>query len=367
MAYTDYIDPGNSGGSVPTPDTQYPIKTGAINPFFICEECEEIFNDERIFYEHKYTVHPIKSPLIILKGEQIGYTKKHIFEKLIFDEIQIENCTDVLVNETDKKTPSQLKQFLSNQTNGFYKLKLNNKESTRTFEFEYLIASKISLDAIDKAFVSCFQKESLTLDDIEKFTNEARKYDDVQVYVSAYIAYLYGILAKEQHNEILTGFEDYLNKFNEASDILKDYPRSLARSICAIIAFNHNFFEITRRLAVHLPDFLNASDLIQDGALIEQIIPVIEENKLIPIDWITEKIISLSKISPNNLKSLVEYEELLKSGRIPAKDKDKMRVILARKYNQAGNKNKANELLKSLRNNPDFELIVNYISDTNNE
>ena len=366
MAYTDYIDPGNSGGSVPTPDTQYPIKTGAINPFFICEECEEIFNDERIFYEHKYTVHPIKSPLIILKGEQIGYTKKHIFEKLILDEIQIENCTDVLVNETDKKTPNELIALLSNQTNGFFKLELKNKEYTRTFEVEYSIANKRSLDAIDKAFVICFQKGDLTLPEIEQFENEAREYKGGEVYASAYLAYLYGILAKEQHDGILTRFEDYLTKFNEANEILKYYPRSLARSICAIIAFNHNFFETTQSLAIHLPDFINASVFIQHGKLIDPITPVVYKNKPIPIDWVTEKIISSSKMSPNNLKNLAEHEEWLKSGRIPGKDKDKMRAILARKYKQAGNQNKANELLKLLRNNPDFELIVNHISDTDN-
>jgi hypothetical protein len=42
---TDYIDPGNPGGSVPTPDTQYPIKTGIVDPVFICEECKKTFNN----------------------------------------------------------------------------------------------------------------------------------------------------------------------------------------------------------------------------------------------------------------------------------------------------------------------------------
>lgn len=367
MACTDYIDPGNSGGSVPTPDTQYPIKTGAINPFFICEECKETFNDERIFYEHKYTVHPIKTPLIILKSEQIGHTKKYIFEKLTIDEIQIENCTDVLVNETDKITPSELITLLSNKKNGFFKLWLKNKDYSRTFEIEFSIANKKSLDAIDKSFVSCFKNGDLTLPEIEKFENRARKYKGVEDYASAYLAYLYGILAKEQHDGILTRFEDYLSKFNEANEILKHYPRSLARSICAIIAFNHNFFETTQNLAIHLPDFLNASVFIQNGKLIDPNTPAVYKNKPIPIDWVTEKIISSSKISSNKLDNLAEHEEWLKSGRIPAKDKDKMRAILARKYKQAGNQNKVNELLKLLRNNPDFELIVNHILDTYNE
>ena len=293
MAYTDYIDPGNSGGSVPTPDTYYPIKTGAIPTLFICEICKESFNDDHLFYEHKYTVHPIKSPLIILKGEQIGFTKKNVFEKLASDEIQIENCTTILVNEKDMVSASELITLLSKQTEGFFKLELRNNESIRTFEIEFSIANKRSLDAIDKTFVICFQKGVLRLPEIEQFENEAREYKGGEDYASAYLAYLYGLLAKEQHDGILTQFEDYLTKFNEANEILKYYPRSLARSICAIIAFNHNFFETTQSLAIHLPDFLNASDFIQHGKLIDPITPIVYKNKPIPIDWVTEKIISI--------------------------------------------------------------------------
>jgi hypothetical protein len=364
MAFTDYIDPGNSGGSVPIPDTQYPIKIGIVDPVFICEECKKTFNNEKQFDEHKYTVHPIKSPLIIIKGEQIGHTKKRIFEKLTYDDIKIENCTHAIVNQTNKVTPKKLIKLLANhRAREFYKLDLANQEYTRIYEIEFSVADTASLDAIDKAFTTHFREGNLTLQKTNQFANEAMVYQGGQDYASAYLAYLFGVLAKEKNEEILTSFTDYLAKFNEANEVLKYYPRSLARSVCAIISFNNNFFEETQGLAIHLPDILNACVFIQNGLLSDSISSRFSDGKLMPIDWVTEKIITISKIFPNNLEQLAEHEEWLKSGRIPAKDKDKMRVMLARKYKQTGNENKTAELLKSLRNNPDFESIVNNISD----
>jgi len=361
MAYTDYIDPGNSGGSVPTPDTQYPIKTGIVIPVFTCEECKKTFNDKAEFDEHKYTIHPIKSPLIFIKDEQIGHTKKRFFEKLTPDDIKIDNCAYALVNnDKNKVTPEKLIELLANKGTGFFKLELVNKEYSRTYEIEFSVANIFSLDGIDKAFTTHFRQDDLTLPKINKFSNDIKSYKDGQEYVDAYLDYLYGVLAKEQNQDIVTSFSDYEVRFNKSYEVLRHYPRPLARSVCAIILLNINLFEKSHIMAMHLPSILNTSIFIQNGNL-NNPIGQKASDKLIPIDWITEKIIKISQVSPNNSEELAEYEKWLKSERIPANDKDKMRVILARKYKRAGNENKTRELLKSLRNKPDFELIVNNI------
>lgn len=366
MAYTDYIDPGNSGGSVPTPDTYYPIKTGAVFPVYTCDECKKIFNDKAKFDEHKYTDHPIKSPLIFIKNEQIGHTKKHFFEKLTPDEIKIDNCTYALVNNKNKVTPEKLIELLANKGTGFFKLDLVNKEYSRTYEIEFSVADIFSLDEIDKVFTTHFRQDDLTLSKIKKFSNDIKSYEDGREYVDAYLDYLYGVLAKEQNQDIVTSFSDYEVRFNKSYEILRHYPRPLARSVCAIILLNNNLFEKSHIMATHLPSISNTSIFIQNGNL-NNIIGQKSSDKLIPIDWITEKIIKIYQVSPSNSEELAEYEEWLKSGLIPANDKDKMRVMLARKYKQAGNENKTIKLLKSLRNKPDFESIVNDILDKNND
>jgi hypothetical protein len=362
MAYTDYIDPGNSGGSVPTPDTSYQIRT-SVAIIFECEICKTTFKDEKQLNEHRYTTHPIKSPLIIIKNEQLGHTKKRFFEKLTPDDIRIENCSHIVVNDKEKITPDELIKVLSNQVCGFLKLDLSNKECNRAYEIEFSVANKISLEAIEEAFTTHFRQDDLTLQKINSYTDEVKLHESGQEYAEAYLDYLYGVLAKEQNEEILTSFTEYVARFNKAYDVLRYYPRPLACSVCAIISFNNNFFESSQTTAIHLPNIFSACDFIQNGKLADSSNQKFNGNKLIPIDWITEKIIKLLEVSPDNIEELAEHEKWLKSGRVPSNDKDKIRVMLARKYKQSSNASKVMELLKSLRNKPDFEAIVNNISD----
>jgi predicted transposase len=366
---TDYIDPGNAGGgSVSIPDTWTYVPNKSVPKIFECELCGQKFvgiKNEKLFYQHQYEQHPIIKPIFIIKSEELGQTKKSIYQKLQGNEIEIRNCTRILVNGKFK-TEEQLKELLMNQINGFFKIELSNEKYSNSdaYEIEFFISTNETLDAIDNLFTTHFSKQNLTREKISNFIDFVKPLCDNQSnYIDAYVSYLYGVLAKEQSEDIQTTFTEYQNCFNKSIETLKHYKtRKLARSVSAIALLNLNYFDDSELLADSLPDIFNVCRFIKYGDSIKKS----SNYNQIPIDWMTEKIIELLDIPSDNLEKLVEVEHLLKSGFVPETDKYKIIVILARKYTQSNHHEKVANLLKKLRSNPDFEKILNNISEMKN-
>jgi hypothetical protein len=364
-----YIDPGNAGGGgVIIPDTTHTGSYGVAPIIFTCEYCGKKFigtENEKLFYQHQDKEHPIVKPRFFIKNEELTASKKSIYQKLQGNDIEIKNCTKILVNDK-RKTINQLNKLLANQSNEFFKIELSNERYSNpdSYEIEFFVSSNEILDAIDDLFLVHFSKQILTMEKLNSFIHSIKSYRNTQTenFIDAYVSYLYGVLAKEQNQEIQTTFSEYQDRFNKSTETLKHYQtRKLTRSICAVSLFNLNHFDSAESLADSLPNVLNACRFIKYGELAQT-----HDNE-IPVDWITATIIELLVISSDNLEKLVEAEEkLLKSGFVPETDKYKIIVILARKYTQSNHHEKAATLLKKIRNNPDFEQILNNISEIKN-
>lgn len=363
-----YIDPGNAGGGgVVIPDTAHIGSYGIVPIIFTCEYCDRKFvgaENEKLFYQHQDKEHPIVKPQLFIKNEELTATKKSIYQKIQANDIEIKNCTKILLNG-ERKTVNQLKKSLANQSNGFFKIELSNERYSNfdSYEIEFFVSSNEILDAIDDLFVVHFSKQILTMEKLNNFIHSIKSHRNTQTenFIDAYISYLYGVLAKEQNQEIQTTFTEYQDRFNKSTETLKHYQtRKLARSICAISLFNLNHFDRAESLADSLPNVFNACRFIKYGELAQT-----HDNE-IPVDWVTATIIELLAIPSDNLEKLVEAEQLLKSGFVPETDKYKITVILARKYTQSNHHEKAANLLKKIRNNPDFEQILNNISEIKN-
>jgi predicted transposase len=258
---TDYIDPGNAGGgSVSIPDTWTHVPNKAVPKIFECEFCGQKFvgiKNEKLFHQHQYEQHPIIKPIFIIKNEELGQTKKLIYQKLQGNEIEIRNCTKILVNG-ELKTEEQLKELLVNKINGFFKIELSNKKYSNpdSYEIQFFVSTNKTLDAIDNLFTTHFSKQNLTLEKISTFIDFVKQLCDNQSvnYIDAYISYLYGVLTKEQSENIQTTFTEYQNCFNKSIETLKHYKtRNLARSVSAISLFNLNYFDDSELLADSLP------------------------------------------------------------------------------------------------------------------
>jgi hypothetical protein len=362
-----YIDPGNSGGSVPTPDTWIDIPTRVLPTLFTCEYCNQQFvgaENEKLFYQHQDKEHPNVKPQLFIKSEELSATKKSIYQKIQANDIELKNCTKILVNG-ERKTVNQLKKSLANQSNGFFKIELSNERYSNLdyYEIEFFVSSNEILDAIDDLFLVHFSKQILTKEKLNSFIHSIKSHSNAQTenYIDAYISYFYGVLAKEQNQEIQTTFAEYPDSFNKSIETLKHYQtRKLARSICAVSLFNLNHFDGAESLSDSLPDIFNACRFIKYGEFAQT-----HDNQL-PIDRITATIIKLLAIPSDDVEKLAEAEKLLKSGFVPDTDKYKIIVILARKYTQSNHHEKSANLLKKVRSNPDFEQILNNISEMKN-
>jgi hypothetical protein len=371
-----YIDPGNAGGGgVIIPDTAHTGSYGVVPIIFICEYCDQQFvgaENEKLFYQHQDKEHPIVKPLLFIKNEELTTSKKSIYQKLQGSDIEIKNCTKISVNGKNK-TANQLKKSLENQSNGFFKIELSNERYSNpdSYEIEFFVSTNETLDAIDNLFIKNFSKQNLTLEKISHFIHcvESLCNNQTKNYIDAYASYLYGVLAKEQSEDIQTTFTEYQNSFNKSIETLKHYQtRELARSVSAIALFNLNHFDSAESLVDSQSIIFNVCRFIKYGELART------TDNQIPIDWITTKVIELLAIPSDDVEKLAEAEEqLLKSGfvpdtdkYIPDTDKYKIIVILARKYKQSNHHEKAANLLKKIRNNPDFEQILNNILEMKN-
>jgi hypothetical protein len=362
-----HIDPGNAGGGgVVIPDTWMDVPHQFVPKIFECEFCNKKFTgieNEGEFHKHLYEKHPIIKPVLIIQNEELGQTKKLIYQNLSLHDIQVKDCTKIVVNN-ETKTLDEFKKQLTNKEKNFFKIELYNDRflNPDSYEIEFLISSNEVLDAIDSLFIEHFLNRKLLPEEIVILTEKLKPYisNETRPYVDSYISYLYGILAKEQMEGILTTFTQYQDKFKSSVETLKNYTdRPLAQVVYAIQLFNLNFFDSTEKLSIFCPAVYYTCRFIKFGELVNF------DNKInIPIDWITKKIIDL--VSCDDIDELMQAELLLKSGFIPNADKNKLALILLRKYKSFGYNEKASNFVKLLKNNPDFEKILNNIMEVEN-
>ncbi|RZR39857.1 hypothetical protein [Vibrio vulnificus] len=359
--YTNFIDPGNSGGSVPTPDTSIPfVPRKTVYP---CRFCATTFGTDGLRVQHEWNEHPSKNPQLYIRGKAVGSTRLTISTKLSPEDIEFTNCERLTINGYEVHL-DDASQLLSSKEKHFFDVTAINQNISRVFKVDVDIANPAELEQVDSLFWLILNREDFTEELITQFVRSCSDFASTRDYVDGIIKYLQGIMAKDGKAQVLI-FEDFDKRFSQARTKLQPFDTPLSRAIQSVIDFNQNQFdanglECVPFLAQAMALFLN-NDLIRT-----EVIPQRNSKKL-PVDRITAFLLDevIDQFDCHSVESIQELMITFPKGNVSLNDRKKLQFLLLKKaYNS-----RHFELLTSLKKrlSSDDAFNLNFIEDTGHE
>jgi len=236
-------------GTERTPDPGPPK-----GPSFSCPFCAALFPSQSEFQDHVYAKHRVERPFILLRGQEPS-AHAVLRSPLALSEIAIANtshakvCLDGALPQT--LSTDTLKETIAKTSQAELKLELVNAAEQRAapvvtqYGLSFRIAQKAELKRVEEAFREILTSEAITRNSIGSFLADKRTQGPAREYASGLADYCLGIIIKERPDgeSLTTPFSRYRELYGRALDILKDFPRPLARLIACIIRFSLNNFE----------------------------------------------------------------------------------------------------------------------------
>ena len=326
MAFLDHIDPGNSGGSVPTPSSTF--KYTPKPSIYRCEYCEQEFENDADKRHHKIEKHPLRKPYLFLAGNALTTAEKIIRSRLEPKDINFEDTYTVKINNKEFNTLSSAKEYLLGNQKGGIDITLGYQNYTSTHRLIFDLVDEAALSRIDNIFYKVFTSNIPMASRFELFSDQVQEVEgNGMSYAGALGCYVTAIMAKDRIPGLAIPFSTYIDKLGEAQDKLEGIATPLAYSLSSIIAFMLNDFS-EREEDDYIPKLSAAKRFLKSGKY-KQFLSKENDGKKIPIDVITEKILiyceSSRKLQNEQLSS---FEALYKSPMTPSKDKLKLALIL---------------------------------------
>tara|TARA_Y100000590_G_C15535230_1_gene944760 strand:- start:71 stop:985 length:915 start_codon:yes stop_codon:yes gene_type:complete len=151
------------------------------------------------------------------------------------------NVEQVSINDREPVSPEQAKEKLSRLTTGVANITLLGGNSDQHFNFQFAVAKEEHLQGVDDAVLQLAQIGSLSVAEIENFNNATSSFHTASNYKAAIANYFYGALAREGSED--SRVSDYRAKYNQSVEVLKEYSRPIAETICGLVEFHYNDFE----------------------------------------------------------------------------------------------------------------------------
>ena len=215
---------------------------------FVCEFCEDSFDNLEKCRQHQFESHRIYQPTLYLYGKSNGWMQAVLLTPLCKEDVAITN-TDYCTVDGQRMSVERLVSFLTEQSNRFVTLELHNHGATSRFELDFQIACTADLAGVERAFIDIVNFKSLSPSEVSAFNSTCRSFSSALRYCDGIAQFLYGMLAKESHPDCNLGYSEYVERFNRASEALKVVNRPLSLSIRAVIAFHLNQFDEAESLA----------------------------------------------------------------------------------------------------------------------
>lgn len=329
-----------------------PIDTSNDKPFK-CKYCGESFKTKQERTRHYIAHHPLKTPVILIYGEEISPHKYVISENIGKNEIEILNTDSAVVNDDKLLAIDELREFLSYCDSGLYKIDLKNKyNNTTKYTIEKSVIDISELNYFEASLEKYFARNELNSESWTRFLQD-KKFKTISNYVDGISDFVFGILSKD--NKIITtlNFED---KLNQAASKLKNYKLRLAKLIVSVIQFNFNNFNAL--------DYYKGSNLYKAlNYLIGKEFPKEKfslDYEIYFMDDVTRKIVELC------LCPMQEYEYCISTFsktccKIYPRDQTKLDILSAKYFMNVGKIDECKKILTKL-NNVEFniDILKNY-------
>ncbi|MBM5570543.1 MULTISPECIES: hypothetical protein [Deefgea] len=291
----DTIDPGNSGGSVPTPDSPW---TGhvIVPEKFACLHCQAQFATKDELFEHRFNEHPYRRPVLFYQGRELNNPREDIYHVIAADDFDFKQA-DWLELEGERVSEAVLRHFLTQQRQKIVKIRLVNEGLSSEYELKIHVADLAELAQVDELFFTLLDQVNLSVLAVDQFVKACRKFNTVLAYVDGLSHYIYAILAKDQTGGTQLRRDQAKGRMSRALEVLKRFDTPLARAICGVINFNLNCFSAGSTLE-HAPKLQQAMQWFHH--LQTQVpnlakptgIGVIDQGLKLPLDRFTDSILN---------------------------------------------------------------------------
>lgn len=360
--YLDFIDPGNSGGSIQIPEVP---RTPLPRQSYICTKCGKSFNTDENRRAHIFDKHPFHRPALLLDGDEPVGPRAIVRRPLNASAIAANDYSTILLDGKSVSAPD-LAAVLARERQGYHVITLQGQGKPVEYRLDFDIADPRELDQIDTLFQGLVQDSVLNRALIDGFMRLAQRHATCGSYVEGICHYLWGVLAKDQSGD--TGLErrEYESRFNLAIAALHGHARPMPEVINAVIHFNFNAFGHMAG-ARYAPGLSLAAQRIA-GVKADQVDDVASAraDTGIPLDAATHRLLDyaarLDTLSADDIREMDAVRR--ESSWVPA-DKAKLSVLLAETYLKQGDAARAKELARRLHNDPNFgswaESMINRI------
>lgn len=320
---------------------KYPPKLGPVP--FPCPICGKTFASLDEVMQHRFETHPLKRPILFLRGKEAPSTRSVIFSPLAPGDVHCSDAVSVALNGQPVR-PDELSAKLAAQQSGLKEIVLLSSGAVTTrYELLFEIADDEDIAAVDGAFFRLIRPDELSVDRVELLVRETRGYRSANRYVDGLAQYLYGVMAKGRWGGTHIPFEQYRERFNLSTTALTGFATPLAEAVAGVIALSLNVFEghgllrHSPRLALSLKWF---RDVIAQGGAEELF--SFEENGRgvveIPLDAATESLMRWTEemILAGHLGEENHVRKCADDATWAGDDRFKATVLLAEHYRGAG-------------------------------
>lgn len=326
---------------------------------FPCQHCEESFSSPEKLQDHRFEAHPLRRPVMMLKGRELGVQRVRITQRLLPTDVWVEGCDRATLNGK-KISVSSLPLRLARTSSDVCRVVLSKSGVDAEFNLDFRIAEKNDLAGIEKQFLRTANGRRLDTRAVDEFISATSAFGSAIGYCDGICAYLYGVLAKERASDCSLSYEEYVRKFNKASDELAAYDRPLSRTIRSLIEFHFNHFRESARLspdsrvgyvadryATWIGPPRKPSRQMRQIAAANGAVSSLET---LVTDWETEQIVRWVMRPLGDLaKDAADIESLI-AREIAEYDKVKLHILLGEFHTLYGNTSRALRHAKAVRN-----------------
>src|SRR5262245_24018299 len=122
--YIEFHEPVGLGEWRPTP------------PVFRCVHCASVFATREALREHRFQAHPLRRPLLFLKGNEVGTQPVRITKRLDQGDIRVELCDRAAINGAPL-APTKVAPTLARVTSDVIRVTLERHGVTAVFELDF--------------------------------------------------------------------------------------------------------------------------------------------------------------------------------------------------------------------------------------
>jgi hypothetical protein len=326
------------------------------SPHYPCVHCDESFATLEELRKHRFEAHPLNRPVMFLHGRELGTQPVRITRQLSPADVRIEVCNRAVLNGVEVPI-SNLPRALAGISSDVCRVVLSKSGVDAEFELEFRVASEMDLVGVEEQFKRTAIGRRLDTRAVDEFISAASDFRSAIGYCDGICAYLYGVLAKERAPDSSLSYEAYRGKFSAAAEELADYDRPLARTIGSLIEFHFNHF---RESAVRLPHSRvgrvagRYADWIESRSQAPKMFAVedtpVSHLEALVTDWETEKIVLWGIRPLPDLSKDVDDIELFLKRDLAEFDRVKLHILLGELLAASGEKRRAREHAKALRN-----------------